>query len=661
MSVLKVKENGAWKDIPTIVGEAAGFGTVTATVDTNVGTPAVVVTSSGEDTAKNFAFQFKNLGYDDSELQNDFDVLQGQFDTAVAAVTTDTEVTDIRVGADGVTDTTAGASVRRQFTNVKSEIDSIGSVEIEQPTYVGKYIALNGGVGSTVNTDSPTTYASFNSYVISCNEADAFTLDIVGGTTPRPYAWLDSSKKILYARGANDTVDETIVAPANTAYLVINDNSKGMVYKGEPADMRFSKVYDKLNAKAGSNGEAITVNVANAFNVSTATRGKYLASNGVTEVTSANHFYSDYIYVYDSIITGFSGGSTSNMIAFYDKNKNFIISDPISNYLNVTLDSKIVYCRFNGAISVIDAITLSKRTVVNGIFREQVAGFEPIIVKVGTGETYTTLKPAVEYAGTLATDQQAVEIHLAEGTYNALDGFNLSTETSNFTGLVLPNNVHIVGDGDKDNIIISAELPVDISAYSFDRNNISTLNFWKNNSLKNVTVKAKNIRYAVHNDDYKTNAIEDAVENFEDCAFIYEALSSGVDYTTVSKVPFGTGMAKGRRMSFKRCLFQTNETESKFASLFHNNTEQTKPCVVEFESCKFVGGWGGSVKVSSAGSEVTDVMEFKGCKGDKIRFCKESVYTGTSSEFKLYGYGNSFTGYTYEGITENANDTEMML
>lgn len=135
MSVLKIKDEstGEFIPIPSIkgdTGDAAGFGTVSATVDANHGTPSVTVTASGEDTAKNFAFEFKNLQpapYDDSELQNDFAVLQGQFDTAVSAVTTDTEVTDIRVGADGITDTTAGASVRRQFTDLKSEINDFKS------------------------------------------------------------------------------------------------------------------------------------------------------------------------------------------------------------------------------------------------------------------------------------------------------------------------------------------------------------------------------------------------------------------------------------------------------------------------------------------------------------------------------------------------------
>lgn len=42
-------------------GAAAGFGTPTASVDTSVGTPSVIVTASGPDTAKIFDFAFHNL------------------------------------------------------------------------------------------------------------------------------------------------------------------------------------------------------------------------------------------------------------------------------------------------------------------------------------------------------------------------------------------------------------------------------------------------------------------------------------------------------------------------------------------------------------------------------------------------------------------------
>lgn len=43
------------------IGPAAGFGSVSATVDDNTGTPSVEVTSSGPDTAKSFSFAFHNL------------------------------------------------------------------------------------------------------------------------------------------------------------------------------------------------------------------------------------------------------------------------------------------------------------------------------------------------------------------------------------------------------------------------------------------------------------------------------------------------------------------------------------------------------------------------------------------------------------------------
>lgn len=42
-------------------GASAGFGTPTATIDSNVGTPSVTVTASGSDTSKVFNFAFKNL------------------------------------------------------------------------------------------------------------------------------------------------------------------------------------------------------------------------------------------------------------------------------------------------------------------------------------------------------------------------------------------------------------------------------------------------------------------------------------------------------------------------------------------------------------------------------------------------------------------------
>lgn len=42
-------------------GDSAGFGTPSATVDSNIGTPSVTITASGDDKAKVFSFEFHNL------------------------------------------------------------------------------------------------------------------------------------------------------------------------------------------------------------------------------------------------------------------------------------------------------------------------------------------------------------------------------------------------------------------------------------------------------------------------------------------------------------------------------------------------------------------------------------------------------------------------
>lgn len=57
-------------------GDAAGFGSVSATVDENVGTPSVEVTESGPNTAKNFAFAFHNLKGEQGETGNGIESIE---------------------------------------------------------------------------------------------------------------------------------------------------------------------------------------------------------------------------------------------------------------------------------------------------------------------------------------------------------------------------------------------------------------------------------------------------------------------------------------------------------------------------------------------------------------------------------------------------------
>ena len=85
-------------------GAAAGFGTVTATVNNAVGTPSVTVTPSGANTAKNFKFDFKNLKGDKGETG-----AAAGFEAPAASI-------GDNVGTPTVTVTASGENTKKKFT-----------------------------------------------------------------------------------------------------------------------------------------------------------------------------------------------------------------------------------------------------------------------------------------------------------------------------------------------------------------------------------------------------------------------------------------------------------------------------------------------------------------------------------------------------------------
>ena len=107
-------------------GVDAGFGTIDATVDANIGTPGVNVVTSGPNTAKNMTFQFTNL--------------KGQKgDTGVTSVVV---TVDNNTGTPGCTASLSGGVLTLAFTNLKGAQGDTG-VSADYPITIANNLTTN--------------------------------------------------------------------------------------------------------------------------------------------------------------------------------------------------------------------------------------------------------------------------------------------------------------------------------------------------------------------------------------------------------------------------------------------------------------------------------------------------------------------------------------
>lgn len=220
-------------------GYSAGFGTVSATVDANHGVPAVTVTASGEDTAKNFAFAFSNLQpapYDDSVIQARMDSFTNLEE---GSTTGDAELIDGRVGADGVTYTNIGDAIRGQVTDLKSEI-SVGELPLDKSDSANVYTrAVVGNQVSFASSASSVTYKK----IIPVQKGRCYTLKITESATPasighRDSAIADSSGIVRQIIGTENTAGETYTTEFMAVvdgylYLTVDKNYADIAIQGD--------------------------------------------------------------------------------------------------------------------------------------------------------------------------------------------------------------------------------------------------------------------------------------------------------------------------------------------------------------------------------------------------------------------------------------------
>lgn len=267
------------------------------------------------------------------------------------------------------------------------------------------------------------------------------------------------------------------------------------------------------------------------------------------------------------------------------------------------------------------------------------------VKKDGTGD-YTRITDAVGSIPANNPDNIEYNIHIYPGTYDIANDF-FSDGLYSTAGILLPNNVNLIGIGKREDIILSGSLPTAGNSLSIS-SAFSTLNLKYSNRLENLTVIAQNCRYAVH--DESNGAITDYKRVVKNCLFIHKGNAKGF-----WKYPdaYGQGMSSGSESTFTDCAFELQDStyakssEPNAGYICHNNHNFKKKSEAIFKKCTFKNLYAPTCfRCGSMGSGTTDNIKFYGCTFEghgnesTIVVREELANSGVGIDYNIEGIAN---------------------
>lgn len=230
-------------------------------------------------------------------------------------------------------------------------------------------------------------------------------------------------------------------------------------------------------------------------------------------------------------------------------------------------------------------------------------------------------------------------INIEEGEYDIRQLFSSDEQnSSSFIGLIIPNYVKLKGIGRKEKTILKYEL----SNSEDKKSAISTINLNNYAEIENLTIKAKRIRYSVH-DDYNVKDVE-SIRNCKNVDFIAE--------DTYYSSCYGSGLVGLGNWKFESCKFIYKSSNLSIHSRTfsnHNNVDVNTHSYIEFDNCRFESNTNThSVDFGSLnnGTTANTLVIFKGCKinsGGYVRLIEEAASSyGAGIKYNVTGYFNNF-------------------
>lgn len=448
----------------------------------------------------------------------------------------DAELQDIRIGADGVTYETAGASVRAQVTNIKSDLSKrLGSVVSrnlfdENTVKLGYYLA-NG----TPN---------FNASLGLC------VSDFIEVEPGEVYAVAPVWNVCSYDENKAYIQEEKtcFVTTATTRYIRITvaeaDIDRCIVVKSY-----YATPYTKHGEKIDMDNISTPFSELNIFNKDYVVNG-YLGANGKVASSTA---YATTEYIYGSVGDIFTLNNYFNA-AIYNSDYSF---SRMADYHTFKLENNERF--FRVTFNVSDFYKASIQKAIGYV--EEKRGYKYTTVYVGANRVFTTINSALD-AITDNNELNRYTLLLDAGTYNE------TITTKHYVDIVGVNKykciIDYISDDESDYVNRSAIFAESIT------------------TLKNLTVKTTGSKYPLHCDgsvgvEYRVICIN--------CIFQH----NGFTGTQVAGTAVGIGLYHGQHIELYECECIASGATGASAIYCHNqngtNERQSAYRSLKVEKC----------------------------------------------------------------------------